>query len=60
MKTRVWKYGDWYYPQYKGLVFWKFFYQYDDVVKYKSKEEAVEHVLNDKGEKYEEVVWESK
>lgn len=60
MKTRVWKYGGYYFPQYKGLVFWKYFFKYDESVWFENKEDAVKFLLNGDGEKYSEVVWESK
>lgn len=57
MKTRVLKYGSYYYPQYKG---WHFFYRYDDIVSFKNKEVAINYLMNADGEKFKEVVWKSK
>jgi hypothetical protein len=59
MKTRVWKYGSYYFPQYKEGFFWKNFYRYDESVWFESKEEAINYLLNEDGEKFAEVVWES-
>lgn len=60
MKTRVWKYGTCYFPQYKGWLFWKYFFRYDEAVWFENKDDAIKFLLNDEGEKYSEVVWESK
>ncbi len=60
MKTRVLKYGSYYFPQYKGWLFWNYFYRYDDCVFFEKKERAIEFLVNEEGEKYKEVVWEGK
>ena len=59
MKTRVYKCGSYYFPQYKGWFFWKYFFRYDESVWFDTKEGAVKFLLNEEGEKFAEVVWES-
>jgi hypothetical protein len=60
MKTRVLKYGTYYFPQYKGWFFWHYFFKQDESVFFVNKESAIKFLLNEEGEKFKEVVWESK
>lgn len=64
MKTRVYKYGGYYYPQYRQWFFWNYIYSntglYDSAEAFKTKEEAVNFLNNGEWLKYKEVVWESK
>jgi len=64
MKTRVYKWGKYYYPQYKGWIFWHFMFDAmtfeDSAVGFSTAEEAIKYVQDGNWAKYEEVVWESK
>jgi hypothetical protein len=64
MKTRVYKYGKYYYPQYKGWFVWHFMHEAmtfeDCVVHFDTAEEAIKYVQDGNWAKYEAVVWESK
>jgi hypothetical protein len=66
MKTRVYKYGKYYYPQYKGWVFWNFMYDTstmmfeESAVHFDTAEEAIKYLQDGNWVKYREVVWESK
>lgn len=60
MKTRVWKCGTHYYPQYKGWFFWHFIYMgRDNPESFAVKDKAIDFLHSKQWYKWEEVVWES-
>lgn len=60
MKTRVKYYQGHYYPQVKGLLFWKHILQNREYACFKTQEEAVEFISLSGWHYDNKVVWESK
>lgn len=59
MKTRVWKYGSSYYPQYRKWFVWQFIYTGCDTAEvFSNKEDAIKY-LEGNWQEYRKVVWKS-
>ena len=60
MKTRVKYDHGWFYPQYKGWLFWEFIFLGDNIMATRDEQDAINYLSSDQWKRHGQVVWESK